>query len=54
MADVWQAPGLGEVHNDDHSKMIFCEKDGIVDDTMATLVCQLLNSVAQQPSEMVQ
>ena len=41
----WHNPGLGEVHNEDHSQMIYCEDaDGIVDDVLAERICNLLNS----------
>ena len=41
----WHNPGLGEVHNEYHSQMIYCEDaDGIVDDGLAKEVCDLLNS----------
>lgn len=41
----WHNPGLGEVHNEDHSQMIYCEDvDGIVDDVLAKEVCDMLNS----------
>lgn len=43
----WHAPGLGEVHNKDHSKMIFCAKDfngeEIIDDELAKRICAALN-----------
>lgn len=40
----WHNPGLGEVHNEDHSQMIYCEDaDGVVDDDLAERVCNLLN-----------
>lgn len=40
----WHAPGLGEVHNADHSQMIFCTNgDDIADDDLAQRVCQALS-----------
>ena len=48
----WYKPGLGEVHNEDHSQMIYCEDaDGIVDNELAERVCELLNSEAQTAVE---
>lgn len=46
--DTWHAPGLGEVHNADHTKLIYCSKvikdaDERVDDELAARVCELLN-----------
>lgn len=50
----WHNPGLGEVHNEDHSQMIYCEDaDGIVDDGLAKGVCDLLNSKVQPEVEPV-
>ena len=50
----WYKPGLGEVHNEDHSQMIYCEDvDGIVDDVLAKEVCDMLNSKAQPAVEPV-
>ena len=50
----WHNPGLGEVHNEDHSQMIYCETaDGIVDDGLAKWVCDLLNSKVQPVVEPV-
>ena len=50
----WHKPGLGEVHNEDHSQMIYCEDaDGIVDNELAEMVCELLNSEAQPAVEPV-
>lgn len=44
----WHAPGIGEVHNRDHSSMIYCSKsDGdfeIADDVLAKRVCAALKS----------
>jgi hypothetical protein len=43
----WHAPGLGEVHNDDHSQMIYCtDGDDIVDDKLANRVRDALNAAA--------
>jgi hypothetical protein len=58
----WHAPGIGEVHNADHSQMIYCckrsddpERDGadeIIDDALARRVCAALSApVAAQPAE---
>lgn len=50
----WHNPGLGEVHNEDHSQMIYCENaDGIVDDGLAKEVCDLLNSKVKPAVEPV-
>lgn len=39
----WHAPGIGEVHNHDHTKMIYvCDGDAIVDDATAKQVCRAL------------
>ena len=46
----WHAPGLGEVHSDDNTLMIFCthasddsEAGEIVDDDLAKWVCAAMN-----------
>lgn len=58
----WHAPGLGEVHNADHSQTIYCEKidpngdgiDMIVDDDLAQRVATALaHPTAQQAAEPV-
>jgi hypothetical protein len=44
----WHAPGLGEVHNRDHSLIIYCSRqDGdfeIADDALAERVCAALSA----------
>ena len=46
----WHAPGLGEVHSENHDQMIFCEKETspddvrMVDDEMDSRICDLLNA----------
>ena len=50
----WHNPGLGKVHNEYHSQMIYCENvDGIVDDVLAKEVCDMLNSKVQPAVEPV-
>lgn len=50
-AQGWHAPGLGEVHNSDHTKMIYCaDGDGVADDGLAQEVRTAL-SAARQPPE---
>lgn len=42
----WHAPGLGEVHNADHTAMIYCEDgDGVVNDELAQRVVAALAAV---------
>ena len=42
----WHMSGLGEIHNSDHSQMIYCENaEDIIDNTIAQKVCDLLNNV---------
>ncbi|TYK73137.1 hypothetical protein FSY59_00295 [Comamonas sp. Z3] len=37
--DGWHAPGLGEVHNEDHTQMIYCaDGDGVASDDLARKV----------------
>lgn len=44
VGEEWHSPGLGEVHNQDHTKMIFCETgDGVIDEGLAIKVCEALN-----------
>ena len=49
MVDEWHAPGLGEVHNEDHTKIIYCETAGVVDDELAHKICDLLNQHTEKP-----
>ena len=45
----WHAPGLGEVHHEDHRHMIYCESENkngenVADDDLAKQVAALLNA----------
>ena len=41
---TWHAPGIGEVHNADHSSQLYCETNYVVDDALAKFVCAKLNA----------
>ena len=44
----WHAPGLGEVHSNDHNRMIYCtDGEDVVDDALAQTVCSALNAIRQ-------
>ena len=56
---AWYAPGIGEVHEDTHCKMIYCykayegdetEPDEIVDDELAKQVCAAMNAYQKTPN----
>ena len=50
--EKWHAPGLGEVHNEAHDQMIFCEDDdGVVNENLAEMVCRALNAAPAQAGE---
>ncbi len=50
--DGWHAPGLGEVHNADHSKMIYCaDGDGVADDALANEVLNAMLSATPPPPD---
>ena len=44
----WHAPGIGEVHNADHTQMIYCtDGEQVADDALAGRVCRALLAINQ-------